>query len=46
MRYPFTTVALVCLGSSLLWLATLGHLSKPRYTSIPDRSTQTIWPGP
>lgn len=45
MKYPLTTIALVCLGSSLLWLATLGQLSKPRYT-FPDHSTRTTYPGP
>ena len=46
MKRPFATVAVVCLGSGLLWLVTLGHLAQPRHSSIPDRSTQTIWPGP
>lgn len=40
---------LTVLSSALLlagvWVGTL-QLGAPTYRSIPDRSTQTIWPGP
>jgi len=47
MRHPLTTILAVVSVTSALWLVTLAQLSGPTiYTSIPDHSTRTIWPGP
>jgi hypothetical protein len=47
MRHPLTTILAVVSVTSALWLVTLAQLSGPStYTSIPDHSTRTIWPGP
>jgi hypothetical protein len=47
MRHPLTTILAVVSVTSALWFLTLAQLSGPStYTSIPDHSTRTIWPGP
>jgi hypothetical protein len=47
MKHPLTTILAVVSVTSALWLVTLAQLSGPStYTSIPDHSTRTIWPGP
>ena len=46
MKHPLAAVAAVVLVTSTLWLVTLAQLAQPTYRSIPDRSTQTQFPGP
>jgi hypothetical protein len=45
MNRSLLAVAGVWLVSLLVWGITLGQLSRP-HASIPDRSTQTRFPGP
>ena len=45
MNRPLVAVAGVWLVSLVAWSLTLAQLSRP-YASIPDRSTQTQYPGP
>ena len=45
MNRPLFAVVAVWLVSLLTWGCTLGELSRP-HASIPDRSTQTQYPGP
>ena len=45
MNRPLFAVAGVWLASLVAWSLTLAQLSRP-HTSIPDRSTQTQFPGP
>ena len=47
MRHPLTTILAVVSVTSALWFLTLAQLSGPTvYTSIPDHSTRTQFPGP
>jgi hypothetical protein len=46
MNRALLTVCLVWLVSLAVWLGALAQLSQPRYASLPDRSTQTQYPGP
>ena len=46
MNRPLAAAVAVWLVSLLAWGCTLGELSRPRGNSIPDRSTQTQFPGP
>ena len=46
MNRPAVTVAAVWLVSLAVWLGALAQLSRPQRASIPDRSTQTHYPGP
>ena len=46
MRHPLVTILTVVALTSAGWFLTLNQLSEPAYMSIPDRSTQTVWPGP
>ena len=46
MNRALLTVCLVWLVSLAIWLGALAQLSRPQRTSIPDRSTQTQFPGP
>ena len=45
MNRPLAAVAGVWLVSLVAWSLTLAQLSRP-YASIPNRSTQTQYPGP
>jgi hypothetical protein len=46
MNRPLLAVVAVWLASLVAWSLTLAQLSTPRHASIPDRSTQTQFPGP
>ena len=48
MRHPLATILAVVSVTSALWFLTLAQLaSGPTvYTSIPDHSTRTHFPGP
>lgn len=48
MRHPLATILAVVSVTSALWFLTLAQLaSGPTvYTSIPDHSTRTQFPGP
>jgi hypothetical protein len=47
MRHPLATVLALASITSALWLVTLAQLPRPTvYTSIPDHSTRTQFPGP
>ena len=47
MRHPLTTILAVVSVTSALWFLTLAQLSGPStYTSIPDHSNRTQFPGP
>ena len=47
MRHPLTTILALVSLTSALWFLTLAQLSGPApYTSIPDHSTRTQFPGP
>jgi hypothetical protein len=46
MNRALLTACLVWLVSLAVWLGALAQLSTPRHASIPDRSTQTQFPGP
>ena len=48
MRHPLATILAVVSVTSALWFVTLAQLaSGPTvYTSIPDHSTRTQFPGP
>jgi hypothetical protein len=45
MNRPLIAVVAVWLASLIAWSLTLAQLSRP-HASIPDRSTQTQFPGP
>jgi len=46
MNRPAAIVAAVWLVSLAVWLGALAQLSRPQRASVPDRSTQTQYPGP
>ena len=47
MRHPLATILAVVSVTSALWFVTLAQLSGPStYTSIPNHSTRTQFPGP
>jgi hypothetical protein len=46
MRHPLVTVLALASVTSTLWFLTLAQLPRPTYTSIPDHSTRTQFPGP
>lgn len=46
MRHPLVVILAVVSTTSAAWFLTLAQLPGPSSSSIPDRSTQTTWPGP
>ena len=48
MRHPLATILAVVSVTSALWFLTLAQLASgpSTYTSIPDHSTRTHFPGP
>lgn len=46
MRHPLATILAVVALTSAGWYVTLSQLSGSTYSSIPDHSTRTQFPGP
>ena len=45
MNRTLLVAGLAVVGSAVLWMVALAQLAQPTYT-LPDRSTQTEFPGP